>query len=439
MLLDCGLMFPDADMLGHRPRAARLHLAARARRPHRGLHRHPRPRGPHGGPVVPAARALVPDHRLGPDPRPGPQPHRGGRPPRPHRVPGGQRQRAAAVRPLRLRVHPGHPLGAPRLRHRVPHAAGHDPPHRRLQARPHAGRRPAHRPRRDGRHRAERGRAAAPVRLDERRPARALPLGDVGGQGAPRPVQRARRPAHRHRLLRQPHPPHPADRRRRDQLRPGGRHPRHVDAEERPAGPRDGPAPHPRLPPARHRGRRGPRPGQGLRDLHRLAGRADVGADADGRQREPLAEAHPRRHGDPELAPDPGQRDERVEGDRRPRAHRRGGRALRPRGRARHRPRQAGGAEDAPVDHPARVVHAGARRVPPPREPRPAGRADGRRATTTCSSARTATRSSSTTTACARADRSRPATSTSTAPASATWATASCATGGCWPRRASSS
>ena len=30
----------------HRPRAARLHLAARERRPHRGLHRHPRPRGP---------------------------------------------------------------------------------------------------------------------------------------------------------------------------------------------------------------------------------------------------------------------------------------------------------------------------------------------------------------------------------------------------------
>ena len=79
-------------------------------------------------------------------------------------------------------------------------------------------------------------------------------------------------PAHHHGLLREPHPPHPADRRRRDQLRPGGGHPRHVDAQERPAGPRDGPAPHPGLPPARHRGRRGPRPGQGLRDLHRLAG-----------------------------------------------------------------------------------------------------------------------------------------------------------------------
>ena len=31
---------------GHRPRAARLHLAARERRPRRGLHPHPRPRGP---------------------------------------------------------------------------------------------------------------------------------------------------------------------------------------------------------------------------------------------------------------------------------------------------------------------------------------------------------------------------------------------------------
>ena len=224
----------------------------------------------------------------------------------------GQRQRAAAVRPVRLRVHPGHPLGAPRLRHRVPHAAGHDPPHRRLQARPHAGRRPAHRPRRDGRHRPERGRPAAPVRLDQRRPARPLPLGDVGRQGAPRPVPRARRagassppasPATSTASSRSPTPPSPST---------GWWPPSACRCEERAAGPGDGPAPHPRLPPARHRGRRRPRPRQGLRDLHRLAGRAHVGAGPHGGQREPLAEAHPRRHGDPQLAPDPGQRDERV-------------------------------------------------------------------------------------------------------------------------------
>ena len=38
--------------------------------------------------------------------------------------------------------------------------------------------------------------------------------------------------------LRQPHPPHPADRRRRHRLRPRGRHARPVDEEERPPGPR---------------------------------------------------------------------------------------------------------------------------------------------------------------------------------------------------------
>ena len=54
-------------------------------------------------------------------------------------------------RPVRLRVHPRHALGAARVRHRVPHARRHDPAQRRLQARPHAGRRPQDRPRVDGR------------------------------------------------------------------------------------------------------------------------------------------------------------------------------------------------------------------------------------------------------------------------------------------------
>ena len=77
---------PRRRHAGHRPGAARLHLPARHARPHRGLHRHPRPRGPHGWAVVPAPRAVVPDHRLGPGARPGPQPHRGSRAARPHRV-----------------------------------------------------------------------------------------------------------------------------------------------------------------------------------------------------------------------------------------------------------------------------------------------------------------------------------------------------------------
>ena len=62
-------------------------------------------------------------------------------------------------RPVRLPVHPGDALGAARLRDRVLHARGHDRAHRRLQARPHAGRRPPHRPR--AARRARRGATAA--------------------------------------------------------------------------------------------------------------------------------------------------------------------------------------------------------------------------------------------------------------------------------------
>ena len=86
MLLDCGLMFPDIDMLGIdlvlpdftylRENADRID----------GVHRHPRPRGPRRRARVPAARAVVPDLRLGAHARPGPQPHRGGRAARPHRA-----------------------------------------------------------------------------------------------------------------------------------------------------------------------------------------------------------------------------------------------------------------------------------------------------------------------------------------------------------------
>ena len=94
MLLDCGLMFPDADMLGIDLVLPGLHLAARERRAHRRLHRHPRPRGPRRRPVVPAARAVVPGVRLGADARSRPPPHRGGRRARQHRARPGARRRA---------------------------------------------------------------------------------------------------------------------------------------------------------------------------------------------------------------------------------------------------------------------------------------------------------------------------------------------------------
>ena len=101
MLLDCGLMFPDPDMLGIdlvlpdftylRENADRID----------GLHRHPRPRGPRRRPVVPPARAVVPDLRLGAHARPGPQPHRGGRAARPHRAHPAWPTASGADRPLR--------------------------------------------------------------------------------------------------------------------------------------------------------------------------------------------------------------------------------------------------------------------------------------------------------------------------------------------------
>ena len=66
--------------------------------------------------------------------------------------------------------------------------------------------------------------------------------------------------------------------------------------------PRPRPAQHPRCVARRHRGRRRPAAGQGVRHLHRFPGRADVGAVAAGPGREPLAEGHARRHGHPARA-----------------------------------------------------------------------------------------------------------------------------------------
>ncbi len=184
MLLDCGLMFPDADMLGVdlvlpdftwlREHGDRIEgcIVTHGHEDHMG------------GLSFLLRELSFPIFGSALSPGPGAQPHRGGRPARPHRADPGRGQRASQDRPVRLRVHPRHPLGAPRLRHRLPHAAGHDPAQRGLQARSDTGRRSPHRPRRHGRHRPERRRPAAAVGLHQRRPARPLPLGDLGRQGA---------------------------------------------------------------------------------------------------------------------------------------------------------------------------------------------------------------------------------------------------------------
>ena len=239
-----------------RPRPARLHLPARERRARRRGDHHPRPRGSHGRAGLPAAGDVLSDLRLRADARPGPQPHRGGGPARPNRADPRVRRRAAEDRPVRGRVHSRHPLGAARLRHRVPHAAGHDPPQWRLQARPHAGRRPAHRPRAHRRPGVGGRRTPAAERLHQRRGARLRPQRDLHRRGAPRAVPPARGPPHRHRLLRQPHPPRAADRGRRHGVRAQGGDAGDVDEEERAAGSGHGFATHPRPRARRHRRRR---------------------------------------------------------------------------------------------------------------------------------------------------------------------------------------
>ena len=119
---------------------------------------------------------------------------------------------------------------------------------------------------------------------------------------------------------------------------------------------------------------------RGLRHLHRQPGRADVGADPHGHQREPVAHDRRGRHGDPVLAPDPRQRDERQQGDRRARPPRRRGRAL-----GIEDVHATGHAKQEEIKTLLSIVEPewfvpGARRVPPPRRPRRAGPDHGRAA-----------------------------------------------------------
>ncbi len=142
LLIDCGLMFPDNDMLGIDLVLPDFSwLLERADRIV-GLRRHPRTRGPRGWPVLPAAGRLVPAVRHRVDPRAGPRTHRRGRAAQAHRVQRRLRRRTRERRTLRARVPTGHPFGARGRGHGDPHRTGRGRALRRPQDRPHAGGRP---------------------------------------------------------------------------------------------------------------------------------------------------------------------------------------------------------------------------------------------------------------------------------------------------------
>ena len=147
LVVDCGIMFPDADMPGIdlvlpdftylRDNADRVEAVVLT-------HAHE----DHAGGLAFLLRDIsVPIYGSALSLALGAEPHRGSGHARSHRADPGRRRPAVTHRPDRVPVHPGHALGAARLCGRVLHARGHDPPHRRLQARPHSGRRPPHRPR----------------------------------------------------------------------------------------------------------------------------------------------------------------------------------------------------------------------------------------------------------------------------------------------------
>ena len=255
---------PDRRADGHRPRAARLRLPARAGRRHRGDRHHPRPRGP-------PRRAAVDPARARPDERPGHlrRPAHG---------------RDGALQARRAQAARGRARGAPdrrgRRRRAVPDRAG--PPHALDPGRL-----------RRGAHDASSARCCSPAttsstrrRSAARRPtcpgspssaARGCcccaatprtptgpglsPSESIVGPNLERVFHALRRADRRH-LLRLEHPPRPAGHRRGRGARPQGRARRALDAQERQHRPLAGP----------HRRARGhPRPAARGRPVPRRA------------------------------------------------------------------------------------------------------------------------------------------------------------------------
>ena len=144
VVVDTGLMFPTAEMLGHRPGPARLLLPARSRRRHRGDRPHPRPRGPRRRAALRAARdrRAAGDLRRPADDRHGPLQARRAQARR--RAAGGAAGGGEGpARPLRAGADPPLALDPRHARRPAHHRAGLDADDRRLQVRPDPGRRAA--------------------------------------------------------------------------------------------------------------------------------------------------------------------------------------------------------------------------------------------------------------------------------------------------------
>ena len=211
LVIDCGLMFPAVDMPGVDlvlPDFTFLRDQADAVDGVVVTHGHE----DHVGGLAYLLRDVsAPIYGSRPRPRPGPQPHRRGRAPRPHRADPRRGRRDRPHRRRGLRVHPGRPLGAALGRGRLLDPGGHDPAHRRLQARPHPGRRAPHRPRPPRRARPRRGPPPA-LGLHERRTARLHDHRVERRAGDAQPVPRPPHPTVHRRVVRVPSAPGAAGR-----------------------------------------------------------------------------------------------------------------------------------------------------------------------------------------------------------------------------------